>query len=298
VTVLAGTPDGATNRDVVLEAADLASAAAAAAGLRVCQLDEITDLQAVRRLFDQIWGPDGSGSVVTTELLRALSKAGSYVGGAFEGAELVGASIGFFAPPAQAAMHSHITGVSSRMQGREVGFALKVHQRAWALGQGVHQITWTFDPLVARNAHFNLGKLAADPVEYLENFYGRMDDRINGGQDTDRLLVRWLLDSERVATACSARSRPAGQRRDELDGAHFALQASPGGWPVAGRATTETVLVAVPRDIEGLRALDGACAASWRSALRETLGGLLAEGARIADFDRSGWYVVERNRVQ
>jgi len=298
VSVLPRASDGVTNRALVQQAAEMASASAAAAGLRVCQLDQITDLHAVRRLFDAIWGPDGSGSVVTTELLRALSKAGSYVGGAFDGTELVGASIGFFGPPNQAAMHSHITGVSSRMQGRNVGFALKVHQRASSLERGVREITWTFDPLVARNAHFNLGKLAADPVEYLENFYGPMDDRINGGDDTDRLLVRWALDTERVALACSGHARRDSQRRAAFDGADFALAVSETGWPMAGRAKTRTVLVAVPRDIEAVRAADRACAAAWRRALRETLGGLLAEKARVVDFDGAGWYVVERNTDQ
>ncbi len=298
MSVLPQASDGVTNRDLVQQAAEMASASAAAAGLRICQLDQITDLQAVRRLFDAIWGREGSGSVVTTELLRALSKSGSYVGGAFDGTELVGASIGFFAPPAQAAMHSHMTGVSARMQGRNVGFALKVHQRAWSLERGVREITWTFDPLVARNAHFNLGKLAADPVEYLADFYGPMDDRINGGDDTDRLLVRWALNTERVALACSGRSRPEAQRRDALEGADFALAVSPTGWPVTGRAKTATVLVAVPRDIEAVRAADRACATTWRRALRETLGGLLTERARVVDFDGAGWYVVERNTDQ
>ncbi len=296
---------GVTGRDMVQQAADVASTAAAAAGLRVAQLDQMEDLQTVRDLFDAIWGPDGRGSVVTSELLRALSKSGSYVGGAFDGPELVGASIGFFMPPAQAGVHSHITGVASRMQGRNVGFALKAHQRAWSLQRGVREITWTFDPLVARNAHFNLGKLAADPVEYLENFYGPMDDRINVGDDTDRLLVCWALDTQRVALACSGARRPAAdrsrekaQRQAALTGADFALAVSPTGWPVTSRAETATVLVAIPRDIEAIRAADRARAAAWRRALRETLGGLLAEGARVLDFAEAGWYVVERNMDQ
>ncbi|PJI52362.1 hypothetical protein CTI14_43535, partial [Methylobacterium radiotolerans] len=77
---------------------------------------------------------------------------------------------GFFASPGRRALHSHIAGVSGRMRGRSVGFALKVHQRAWALSEGLEEISWTFDPLISRNAHFNLVKLAAEPTSYHRNF--------------------------------------------------------------------------------------------------------------------------------
>ncbi len=57
---------------------------------------------------------------------------------------------------------------------------MKLHQRAWAIARGIPVIEWTFDPLVARNAYFNIRKLGAMPVEYLPNFYGIMGDGING----------------------------------------------------------------------------------------------------------------------
>ena len=69
-------------------------------------------------------------------------------------------------------------------------------------------IEWTFDPLVARNAYFNLVKLAAEPSEYLTNFYGPMLDLINGKDDTDRLLVRWDLASPEVVAASAGTPRP------------------------------------------------------------------------------------------
>ena len=78
---------------------------------------------------------------------------------------------------------------------RNVGYALKLHQRAWALQRGIATITWTFDPLVRRNAYFNLAKLGVRATRYLPNFYGAMQDPINAGDDTDRLLVDWDLAS-------------------------------------------------------------------------------------------------------
>ena len=275
------------------EAVRAAEAVARAAGLEVRSLDALSELEAVQRLYQQIWRPSGTSSPVTTELLRALSKAGSYVGGAFSRGELVGASIGFFGVPASGSLHSHIAGVSPRAQGHHVGFALKVHQRAWALRQGLAEISWTFDPLIARNAYFNLAKLAADPVDYLPNFYGRMNDGINGADDTDRLLVSWRLDDAAVAGACAGRPRivpPASLQRAER-----ALTMAASGAPVVVPAAgARTVLVAVPPDIERMRVSDPGLASAWRRALRDVLGGLLADGARVRGFDRAGSYVVDR----
>jgi predicted GNAT superfamily acetyltransferase len=281
--------------DAAISAAD---AAARAAGIQVRQLDDLDELQAVQRLYEQIWRPEGKNPPVTTELLRALTKAGSYVGGAFHDGEMVGACVGFFAPPASEALHSHIAGVAERMRGHNVGFALKLHQRGWALLRGVGQIEWTFDPLVRRNAHFNLSKLAADAAEYLPNFYGRMDDGVNGADDTDRLLVSWPLAAAEVAAACAGRPRAGDAAVARSDGAVVGLDISPRGAPLSGDTDSRTVLIVVPEDIERLRATDPGCASAWRAAIRETLGGLLADGAQITAFDRSGWYVVDRKEAQ
>jgi predicted GNAT superfamily acetyltransferase len=178
-------------------------------------------------------------------------------------------------------MHSHIAGVAPELSGRGVGYALKLHQRAWALDRGVRTITWTFDPLVGRNAYFNLVKLGAVAAEYLPDFYGGMDDGINGGDETDRLLVRWELDAPGATGAPS-------------DGSVVALDRSADGGPVAGSLDGDRLLVAVPSDVEKLRATDPALARRWRTAVREALVPLLADGAQITGFDKAGWYVLRR----
>jgi predicted GNAT superfamily acetyltransferase len=264
-------------------------AAAASAGVQVRELVELAELDEVYRLYDSIWRPDPKNPPVTTELLRALTKAGNYVGGAYDGDALIGACVGFFGAPAEVTMHSHVAGVSGAARGRNVGFALKLHQRAWALQRGVTAISWTFDPLVRRNAYFNLVKLGARPTEYLTNFYGLMADGINSGDDSDRLLVRWQLDSAEVAAAAARRPHA-----EALPEATIALGRTADERPLAGRfGDGGTVLVAVPTDVEGLRGSDPAAAKDWRAAVREVLGGLLADGARVTGFDRSGWYVLE-----
>ena len=137
-------------------------------------------------LFDEIWAPQDGSSLMHVDLLRALTKSGNYIGGAFDlrSGKLLGACVGFFGPPAHAELHSHIAGVVPAGLGRSVGFALKLHQRAWALRRRVAVIAWTYDPLICRNAYFNLAKLGARPAEYLPNFYGTMGDAINGGTET------------------------------------------------------------------------------------------------------------------
>ncbi|MFB8191129.1 GNAT family N-acetyltransferase [Microbacterium sp. NPDC055988] len=271
------------------EAADAASAAASRAGVEIRLLTDVTDFARVADLFQNIWTKQGETSPVNVETLRALSKAGSYVGGAFEHDELVGACFGFFAAPDQRALHSHIAGVSARMRGRSVGFALKVHQRAWALGEGLDEISWTFDPLISRNAHFNLVKLAASPTSYHRNFYGHMADALNGTDDTDRMLVTWYVRDPRVVAACHGEPAPA----DDHDGATL-LSVGEDLGPMRHRTEARFVRVALPRDIEALRLTEPARASAWRLALRETLGSALEGGGRVLSFDRSGAYTIDR----
>jgi predicted GNAT superfamily acetyltransferase len=262
---------------------DGAVQAALAARVTIRELADVADLRSVERLYDEIWHPD-EAAPINTELLRAFAKAGNYVVGAFDADELVGACVGFFSAPARATLHSHIAGVSPRALGRSVGYALKLHQRAWALQRDATSIEWTFDPLVRRNAYFNLVKLGARAVEYLPNFYGGLRDAINADDETDRLLVRWDLLTPDVATA----------RREEGETTVVALDATADGTPVLGRLDAEVSLVAVPGDIEALRAQDPEHAKQWRTAMRTALGALMASGARVTGFDRAGWYVVER----
>jgi predicted GNAT superfamily acetyltransferase len=279
--------------DTAIEAAE---AAARASGVQVRELAELADLRRLCVLIDEIWHPNPASLPVSAEFLRALAHAGNYVAGAFLGDELVAGCVAFFGPPASLSMHSHIAGVSPRLPGRHVGFALKLHQRAWALSRGVALITWTFDPLVCRNAYFNIAKLAAAPVEYLPDFYGAMDDEINSGDDTDRLLVHWPLDDDSVVRAARGLGVAADAAVLRAAGAAVALDMGPGGYPAAGQPDdgAPVVLVRVPLDVESARREGGPAPRRWRRAVRQALGGLMADGGQVTGFDRSGWYVVQR----
>ncbi|MEU4575663.1 GNAT family N-acetyltransferase [Nonomuraea sp. ATR24] len=252
--------------------------------IAIRELHDIAEFKQVMALFEDIWQFEPAGRPITVELMRALAHAGNYVAGAFDGERLAGASVAFFG--AGATLHSHITGVS-RAPG--TGFALKLHQRRWALERGVERITWTFDPLVRRNAHFNLAKLGAMPQEYLPAFYGVMGDAINQGDESDRVLAAWPLTAPHVRALEGGRVAPARVPADAV----VAL-ADEGGRPVPGRADAATVLVAVPEDVERLRGADPGTAKAWRHAVRDTLGEMLSEGRKVTGFHNKSFYVVER----
>jgi predicted GNAT superfamily acetyltransferase len=277
VTAHGGAADAAAAPDaVVADAARAADAAARAAGVEIREVDDMAGHAAIERLWTEIWG----GPAMPAELLRALAKVHGYVAAAYEGDRMVGACAGFFHAPAERALHSHVAGVSTEAAGRGIGFALKVHQRAWVLERGLDAITWTYDPLVARNAYFNLVKLAAQAAEYLPNFYGAMPDAINRGDESDRVLVRWDLHDPRVAAACWG--RPA------VEPAESGTRSQQAGQPGAGG---RLVTVPVPADIETLRTTDPAAARRWRTTVREGLLPPLSDGGAVVGFGRDGYLV-------
>jgi predicted GNAT superfamily acetyltransferase len=294
--------------DVLADADEGAARAAKAAGVVVRPLESLAELLAAVAVFDEIWVPEDGNSSIAVDLLRAMTKAGNYASGAYDVATgaLLGACVGFFGPPTRAELHSHIAGVVPAGLGRSVGFALKLHQRAWCLRHGARVIAWTYDPLIRRNAYFNLVKLGARPTEYLRNFYGAMDDAINAGTETDRMLVHWDLLSPVAVEAASVRPQPASFAVERSAGAVVALSADGSGRPVAGSPGDDQAvaggsgalrfLVGVPADIEAMRRADPGLAATWRTALRDVLAPLMAGGARVTGFDRSGWYVVSMER--
>ncbi|SFD02019.1 Predicted acetyltransferase, GNAT superfamily [Nocardioides terrae] len=246
--------------------------AATASRVVVRELGDLGELREAAAVLGRIWGVP-ENPPMSAELLRALGKAESYVAAAFDGAggdaAMVGVCVGFHSTPAARAMHSHIAGVTTAMAGRHVGFALKLHQRAWCLDRGIELMEWTYDPLVARNAYFNLAKLGAHVAEYLPDFYGTMDDGINRDDETDRILVHWDLASASVVAASAGRTvRPV------------VPSGAAASW------------VQVPRDIEALRLTDPEQARGWRTKVRDQLLSALAAGGSVAGFDKEQGYLV------
>ncbi|MGS0687601.1 GNAT family N-acetyltransferase [Nakamurella sp. GG22] len=298
-----------TARELLIGAATTASATADRAGITVRPLETLEQMTAACALLGRVWGiGPGQAFDLQPHLLRALGHGGNYLVGAYRTADdrLVGASAAFFTEPLGAAMHSHITGVIPGDAGRGVGAALKWHQRQWALERGLTRITWTFDPLIARNCFFNITRLGARPETYFVDFYGAMEDAFNKGQPSDRIEVVWhlgsatTLDAESVARQGAVGSDPVigphvpGAR---AGGAAVLLSVGPDGGPAAGRGPgdVETALIGIPADIERVRRTEPGLALRWRYELRAALAFLMADRCwTVTGFTRDGWYLLER----
>jgi len=151
--------------------------------------------------------------------------------------------------------------VSPNAEGGGIGLALKLAQRAWALQAGAARMSWTFDPLLRRNAWFNIEVLGVHVSEYVPNFYGPMTDSINAHDESDRIVAAWPTD-------------PAAPR------------------PTAPAGAT-TLHVDTPADIVVLRHTDPAEAMEWRRRVRKELGELIDAGATVTGFTREGQYVLQ-----
>ena len=244
-------------------------------------MHDLADLDAVRALCDATWPSPTEGTQVTPNLLRAIDHAGGHVGAAYdEVGELVGGTIALMGRHRDeetgewaSHLHSHMAAVAPLSRDQHVGSALKQHQRDWCIASDVPEIWWTFDPLVRRNARLNLVRLGADITDYLPDFYGTMDDALNAGDRSDRLLVRWRLESQRALEARAGLLAPLSAVELRESGAVEAVYVRRGLPQVAEPAPPPDalLLVPLPPDITALRALDADLGLRWRLAVRAVL---------------------------
>lgn len=259
------------------------------ANVSVYEPEAMPDIAAAAAMWDRIWQADGV-SRLGPEVLRALTHAGNYLAVAERDGRMIGALAGFYATGKDLHLHSHILGVDPAVRAAGTGFALKLHQRLWALERGLSRVTWTFDPLVSANAYFNMHKLGAEGVEYHTDFYGAMPDALNGADATDRVLVSWPLQEARVARACMG--EPAAAR---TDGAPYAVRVQPDGSPWVDERVAEEagrVLCALPGDIVAMRRDRPALAAQWRAAARTVLQTAMSRGFVLSGVTRDGVAVL------
>ncbi|MBS2532759.1 hypothetical protein KGQ20_08225 [Catenulispora sp. NF23] len=263
----------------------VAAAAARAAGVTFAELHTMSEMTQAASLIDRVWRPDNGAAMIPVAFLKVLSGCGGYVVGGFHGGRMVGVCVGLLS---ELGLHSHIAAVEDPLRGAGLGRAIKLDQRAWALRRGIGTVTWTYDPLISRNAYFNLAKLGAVAADYLTDYYGAMNDGVNAAGPSDRILVRWDLAGTHVG-----RTLESGTAVPALDGAVVALGPGPDGRPVLGPRGARRLLIGIPADAEALRVSDPGLAAQWRTALRDVLSSLMANGGRVTGFTRDGFYLVE-----
>lgn len=283
-------------------ARSVADAAAQRSGVSIVIPGDRAGQDAVRALFDETWPSASEGTQVTPNLLHALMHSGSYASLAVDRStgEPVGAALGFPGHsdqvPGRLYLHSHMAAVRPELRNRRIGTALKLHQRWWAMDQAIPVISWTFDPLVRRNAFLNVIRLGVEVRAYHPDFYGEMDDAINAGDRTDRLVAWWIVDSPQAALAAAGELHAPDE--DSLLPVSHVLLADRGGEPERGTdpSADDTVLVALPDDIVAIRQADPDRALRWRLAVREAIQAAYAIGLRVSTVTTKGSYVLSRHR--
>lgn len=256
------------------------------------------DMRMVGELENKVWPGD---QPVPYHILLAVVHNGGVLIGAYDGDDLVGYVFGFLGmyeteDGIKVKHCSHQLGIHPDYQDHGLGFKLKRAQWQIVRQQGLDLITWTYDPLESRNAYFNLAKLGAVCNTYLRNEYGDMLDELNRDIPSDRFMVHWWINTQRVFLRLSKTSRK------KLDLAHFlaadaqvlnTTSLNEGGWPVPESDRMDLledpetqkaiVLFEVPADFQGLKVTDIELAKRWRSYSRTIFELLFHQGYLATD---------------
>jgi predicted GNAT superfamily acetyltransferase len=184
--------------------------------------------------------------------------------------------------------HSHLLAVLPEFQGLGIGKSLKWAQRKEALKQGIGLITWTYDPLLAKNANLNLHALGVRSRTYFSDFYGSTPSLcLAQGVPTDRLLVEWRIGDQRILDRRKAGARAGRPDVDRIPKALERLSGTRGLLPLPGPAKlgfrAPVVLVEIPPDINAMRSHPETIRA-WQSGLRTVMSSYFRRGYSAADF--------------
>jgi len=230
--------------------------------VKVNFLKTLLEQDQARKIFDKTWALD-AGTEITPNLLQAMVHNGAYLSGAFIDDKCVGATFAFPATNSGLHLHSHMTAVLDDYRDQGIGYALKINQWLWAKNNNYKEITWTFDPLVARNAKVNLIKLGVGISAYYPSFYGDMPDALNAGDESDRVMASWKVVGEQPV-AKSVIINP-----DESD-----------------------TLIKIPEDIVDIRNKDISENLKWRHKVREEFVQAFEKGGKVIGFSANNEYVV------
>jgi predicted GNAT superfamily acetyltransferase len=230
--------------------------------IQVRKLETITEQNLGRHIFDETW-PMDAGTEITPNLLQAMVHSGAYLSGAFIDEKCVGAAFAFPATTNGLHLHSHMTAVLDGYRDQGIGYALKIDQWFWAKKNNYKEITWTFDPLVARNAKLNLTKLGVDISNYYPNFYGDMPDVLNAGDESDRLMASWKVIGDQPVPRSM----------------------------ILNPSDTDT-LIKIPEDIVAIRGKDISENLKWRHKVRAEFMQVFEKSGKVVGFSANNEYVV------
>lgn len=267
--------------------------------------ETVADYRACQDAQRRAWGIQEDGYVIPIATMVGANLHGGLVLGAFlPDGEAVAMSFGFLGRvEGRICLYSQLTGVVPGYQSHGLGYRIKMHQREFARDEGLETIAWAFDPLQSGNAHFNLSRLGATAVRYIDNMYGERTDALNAGVPTDRLIAEWdVAGDERTPIAPDAATllpRLIPTTAGPWGGT------DPDAVPTAGLSPRfdewPSLLIEIPADIARLRRDRPELAERWRSAVRQAFQSSFARGYRAVGLVRDEsstprrvFYVLER----
>lgn len=271
--------------------------------LEIKLLLTLGEMRAAVELQKTFWGDD-SESLVPTHMLFSIAKYGGHVLGAYDQNRLVGLLIGFLGAtpqPGTIITAADLQFASKRMvvlpeyRSHGIGSRLKLAQRDLALAQGIRLVTWTFDPLMALNAHLNIRKLGCLCRVYYPDHYGTEE---TGGLtllgSSDRLLAEWWVGHQRVQERAGGNAPVLcledylGQGGHLFDAANWDEAGFPGlpAKQLDARLLRDpaTILLEIPTDFKAVVHADPGLAHAWRDYTRDVLQALFAAGYGVVDF--------------
>ena len=254
--------------------------------------EEMNVIEALQR---EVWSGSETDVVPAHVFIAAIHNGGLLLG-AYLNEQLVGFVFGFpglySTPDGPRAKHcSHMMGILPAHRDSGIGFALKRAQWQMVRHQGLDHITWTYDPLLSRNAYLNITKLGAVCNTYRRSEYGDMRDGLNAGLPSDRFQVDWWITTRRVERRLSKRVRKPLKLDDFLKAdlqplytplsSTGSLPRPPQHFPpLEGRLA----LAEIPSDFNALKAEDFSLAQAWRAFTRDVFESAFSAGYIVTDF--------------
>jgi predicted GNAT superfamily acetyltransferase len=261
-------------------------------------LRDVDSLRQVVKLQKLVWGEDPEGQV-PLNMLYSLAANGAPIIGAYDGELLVGFSLAFFGtsiPDSPRPAMANLKLASKRLavhpdyRSAGIGYQLKLEQKAFAHQQGIRLITWTFDPLISRNAYFHIHKLGSLGREFHIDYYDQIIGQVDTIGTSDRMICEWWVTSNRVEERLHGNRRALTLKQYlEADTplVNPTILTSDGQvMPGEGSYTFEDhhlLLVEIPADYD-LCFSDPAVALSWREHTRSVFGAVFGAGYIATDF--------------
>jgi predicted GNAT superfamily acetyltransferase len=262
-------------------------------------LDELAEVEAIQHI---VW--DDPSTIIYRNALVNFSRNGALVLGAVDEGRIVGfllSYLGIESLESDRPAMANLKLVSQRMavlpeyRDRGVGYALKLAQRDYALKQGIRLITWTYDPLLARNAHLNIRKLGAIVREYWRDYYGTAPSPQVVLGSSDRFVVEWWVTGNRVEQRMSGKrgGLTISQYTDANARVLNPTEMASDSFARPGNAIYQpqgmVVLVEIPDDYNAIVKHDPELARAWREHSRDILVSTLTSGYTVTDFVRGNY---------